>query len=354
MGMNIEYQAELSQRLPEVIGNLDYELFRNNLNRIDELIRLGELEKPFIEYRLNQAASHPGFKKKLKAKTIQWLIQKTQEGFRCVLVLKLTGLSFRKLAERLADSPLLQRFCLLNRIDKIKVPSKSQIERYEKMFPESLVNEVIEQLRQLASFPQGEGEKQVLGLKDELSLENIYIDATCLEANIHFPVDWILLRDATKTLMKAVALIRKSGLKHRMESPSIFIRSMNRLSIAMTHAKNRCTQKKEKKRIYRLMKKLMKKIRKHALNHQFLLKDYWDKTELTEPQVNQILKRIEGVLEKLPRAIQQANERIIGERQVKNEDKKDYLMIISLDQKVITKIEFVNNQEDLEKVINNN
>jgi hypothetical protein len=41
-------------------------------------------------------------------------------------------------------------------------------------------------------------------------------------------------------------------------------------------------------------------------------------------------------------------------KRFENEDKKDYLMIISLDQKVITKIEFVNNQKDLEKVINNN
>jgi hypothetical protein len=27
-------------------------------------------------------------------------------------------------------------------------------------------------------------------------------------ANIHYPVDWVLLRDATQTLMKAVSLIR--------------------------------------------------------------------------------------------------------------------------------------------------
>jgi len=39
-------------------------------------------------------------------------------------------------------------------------------------------------------------------------------------------------------------------------------------------------------------------------------------------------------------------------KRFKNENKKDYLMIISLSQKVITKIEFVNNQKDLNKIIN--
>jgi hypothetical protein len=32
------------------------------------------------------------------------------------------------------------------------------------------------------------------------------VDTTALKANVHFPVDWILLRDATRTLMKAVTL----------------------------------------------------------------------------------------------------------------------------------------------------
>ena len=42
------------------------------------------------------------------------------------------------------------------------------------------------------------------------------IDTTCLEANIHFPVDWLLLRDVSITLLKAIKLIRKEGLLNRM------------------------------------------------------------------------------------------------------------------------------------------
>ena len=47
----------------------------------------------------------------------------------------------------------------------------------------------------------------------------------------------------------------------------------------------------------------------------------WPETGLTEKQVAQIVKRLEGVMEKLPQAIHQAHERIIGERLVANKVK---------------------------------
>jgi hypothetical protein len=48
-------------------------------------------------------------------------------------------------------------------------------------------------------------------------------------------LDWVLLRDATRTLMKAITLIRAQGLRHRMEDPAVFIRCMNILAMGMTH-----------------------------------------------------------------------------------------------------------------------
>lgn len=321
MAQIVSFQPEFSQRLPEVVGNLDYRLFRDTLHRIDELIELGSLEDPFIDHCLNQVVSERGSLESLSPASLERIIRQAREAFRCVIVLKLTTLSFRKLAERLADSPLLQKFCLLSRIDRIRVPSKSQLERYEKMFPVELLNGVMDQLTGLAYSPCPEHGGHALGLEKSISLRDIYVDATCVEANIHFPVDWVLLRDATRTLMKSIFLIRKAGLKNRMDSPSLFIRSMNKLSIEMTHARNRSTQKKEKKRVFRSMKKLMQKIEKHARKHQCLLEEFWKETNLTEGEVKQILKRIQNVLEQLPQAIHQANERIIGERQVKNKDK---------------------------------
>jgi hypothetical protein len=134
-------------------------------------------------------------------------------------------------------------------------------------------------------------------------------------------VDWVLLRDATRTLIKAVALIRKHGLKNRMGKPSEFIRSMNRLSIEMTHTRRRPESKKARKQVLRTMKKLLKKIDRHARKHRDLLKKERERTDLTEAQAAIIIKRIDGVREQLPEAIHQAHERIIGGRLVRNEEK---------------------------------
>ncbi|MBE7504283.1 MAG: hypothetical protein HS113_29140 [Verrucomicrobiales bacterium] len=46
-------------------------------------------------------------------------------------------------------------------------------------------------------------------------------------------MDWVLLRDATRTLMKATGLIRAHGLKRRMPAPEQFLRAMNQQCIAM-------------------------------------------------------------------------------------------------------------------------
>ncbi|MEI6125111.1 MAG: hypothetical protein WCQ99_01020, partial [Pseudomonadota bacterium] len=78
------------------------------------------------------------------------------------------------------------------------------------------------------------------------------MDTTCLEANIHFPVDWTLLRDATRKLMKAVRLIRREGLKNRMQEPESFMRQMNRLSIEMTHTRRKKNGQQARKKVLRL------------------------------------------------------------------------------------------------------
>jgi hypothetical protein len=107
-------------------------------------------------------------------------------------------------------------------------------------------------------------------------------------------VDWVLLRDGTRTLMKAVQLIRGQGLKHRMEDPAEFVREM---------------------------KRMVKCVEKHAWRHRELLAQEWRQTEWTEKEAQVVLRRIDGVLALLPKARKQAHERIIGQRQVKSQDK---------------------------------
>jgi hypothetical protein len=69
------------------------------------------------------------------------------------------------------------------------------------------------------------------------------------------------------------------------------------------------------------MKRLTKVIRNHALRHRDELDVHWEETDWTRKQAEQVLGRIDGVRLALPTAIQQAHERIIGQRLVKNEEK---------------------------------
>jgi len=249
----------------------------------------------------------------------RWLRKAARQALRCTVARKLLDEPYREFSCRLAESGLLQQFCLLDTLEPIRVPSKSTLERFEKMLPEGLVRELVSDLLMQAGATSKAPE--ALGLREPIDLETFFLDTTCLKANIHFPVDWVLLRDATRTLMKAVTLIRRHGLRHRMAEPARFMTAMNRLCIEMTHARKREDGARRRKRVLRLMKELVGKVRRHAQNHRRLLIERRDETSLSEKEAAQILRRLEGVLEKLPGALRQAHERIIGERAVANAEK---------------------------------
>jgi len=147
------------------------------------------------------------------------------------------------------------------------------------------------------------------------------MDSTCIKANIHFPVDWVLLRDASRSLLSAIQTIRAQGLKHRMIEPSALLKKMNQLCIQMTQTRRKKESKKHRKNILRAMKKLSHCISKHAKRYRELLLKEWPKTDWTEAQMRCVIGRIDNILEQLPEAIRQAHERIIGERLIKSSNK---------------------------------
>jgi IS5 family transposase len=324
----IAYQPELSPALRVVVGNVDYREFKRTLERIDRLLALSGIEADFVggrmeayEQDLVAYARRMGERpRKIGLKERGNVQEHAVRALRCNVVRELTGESARGLSIRLADSELLQWFCRIDRVDVVRVPSKSTLDRYEKLVPEALVRTVVDRLNGVAASTGKDG-KPELGLEKPLDIEALFLDTSCVRANIHFPVDWVLLRDATRTLMKAVAIIRRQGLKNRMSEPAEFLRGMNRLSIAMTHTRRCSDSRRARKQVLRTMKKLLKKIDLHARKHRELLKSEWEHTDLTEAQAAVILKRIDAIREQLPGAIRQAHERLIGGRLVANEDK---------------------------------
>jgi hypothetical protein len=324
----IAFQPEFCPALPVVVGNVDYQEFKATLLRIDELLHAADLESEFVRHylwevervRAEMAGRHGHEPRQLGAKAVTRIAEHAVLALRCNVARALMGGSYREFSRRLADSPLLQWFCGLSRLDVVRVPSKSALERYGKLVPEEMVREVVDHLNQMAAA-NGGACGQILDLARPLALDSLLLDTTCVPANIHFPVDWVLLRDAARTLIKGVAVIRRHGLRHRMGEPKEFLRRVNRLCIEMTHCRRRADGRKHRKRILRLLKQLLKTIDGHARRHRDLVARDWQQTDLRAGEVRQILARLDNVRQQLPVAIQQAHERIIGGRQVANVDK---------------------------------
>ena len=271
----IPFELPLPQTLPTIEGNVDYRDFRGQFLRINGLLAQSELETQMLEADLQRWRAG---QKCVSAKAQQSHQLHAQRALRCNIARILIQEDYRGFAARLADSPLLQCFCGISEVDRVVVPSKSTLQRY----------------------------------------------FSCLCANIHYPADWVLLRDATRTLMASVRLIRDQGLKHRMEAPETFLSRINGLCLKMTHAWNRQeaqVSRRLRKQTLRQMDRLVGTVRHHARRYRQLLDEHWERTDWTRPQAEQVLGRMDEVLEQLPKARQQARQRILKGQLVPNQEK---------------------------------
>ena len=309
----IPFELSLPQILPTIEGNVDYRQFRDQLLRIGDLLIQSGLETQLLQADLERWLAGG---KRVSAKAQQNHQLHSRRALRCNIARLLLQEGYRGFAARLADSPLLQFFCAISEVDRVRVPSKSTLQRYDLWWNEAQVRQLVQKLLCL-----GAKEPEQLRLSEPLDLENCFLDTTCLAANIHYPVDWVLLRDATRTLMKSVQRIRAQGLKHRMEAPESFIARINGLCIAMTHAWNKKDSQRQRKQTLRQMDHLVGTVRNHARRYRDLLDQRWSQTEWTRPQAEQVLDRMDQVLKQLPQARHQARQRILSGQLVANEEK---------------------------------
>ena len=314
----IAFQSELRPALPVVFGAKDYRDFRETIEEMDRFLVATGAEHRMLVAHLKSSAEAASAEP-CTAGQRQQSYKKLRQALRYAIILALTSLSHRALSHRVADSALFQWFTHTSEMDGVRPSSKSSIERFEKLFPAEKISRLIHDCNMAVADQVGA--QEFLYSNTTLKFDEIFADTTCVKSNIHFPVDWILLRDATRTLVKAIELIRCQGLKHRMGDPKKFQRDMNKLCIEMTHVRKKKGAKKMRKHIFRRMKRLMKTVENHASNYHHLLKSRWQETGWSEIQVQDILGRIQNILDQLPQAVHQAHERLIGERRVANKDK---------------------------------
>ena len=315
----LTYQPALRPALPCIYGPLEYREQRDLYERIDGILKTSGLEQEFI----NLAVPDREFDyESASVKRVDRFARMSVLALRSNIARKLTGLDHREFCTRLADSPLLQWFLSVGQVDAVKVFSKSTSDRFGRWVGEDAVRAINGKLTALLTECGDSAPSVRFGLPSPVDGGEIFFDSTCLTADIHFPIDWVLLRDAVRTLMKATVLIRRSGLRKRMPmEPLAFLSAMNTLCMKMSAARRTADSKRQRKKVLREMKTLAKRISHHALAHKEALVTRRDETDLTEGRALHIIGRIEGVLNQLPAAIKQAHERIIGGRQIPNEGK---------------------------------
>jgi hypothetical protein len=309
----IGIQSWLRPALNPVGPNKDFHAFREQLEMVDGLLRNANLESMAMEWAEEGYASA----------SVRQLSARKQFALKAVRVQALRMLvgnpSFREFSRMVAGSDLMADFCGVRRVDGIRGVAKSTLERASKFFDEEKLRWMHQGLVEASGEPD---RAKQLGLSAPVETGEILVDSTCLEANIHYPSDWLLLRDVAGTLLKAVKLVRGAGLCQRMpEDPEAFARQMNRLCIEMTNTRRKPDAKKARKAVLRRMKPLLRTIGGHARRHRDRLEASWQQTRFSQAQARQVVERIDRMLALLPTVIEQAHERLIGERQVENSRK---------------------------------
>ena len=306
----LAFQNELCPELPPVVGNQDFSELLALLTRVDELVVLSGLEEKFV-------ASFPK-KKRRTEKQRRRLVM----ALRCTLIRMLFGLPYRRAARDLAMNYPYQKFCKLIRVDQIIAPSHSTLERYEKMVPPEIIQALITHVNDGAAASANEAGVQSLDLETPVDLSVEYIDATALKARVHYPIDWLLLRDAVRTLVLGIMQVRKHGILSRMpKAPQKYLGAMNKLCIQMTHARRTKDAKKIRKKTLRLMKKQLRTVAKLARRHLQKLRKQGASEGLSLATMLMLEEKLTAILDQVDAIIHQAHERIIGERRVNNKDK---------------------------------
>ena len=199
MNKTISIQEFLSPALPQVIGCKDYADEERLLKRVDRILTISGVETLFLHLRMEEFEANAnkmvaaGEKVLVGPRAIERYQRHSRRALRCTVLKAITHVEgYREMSRSLAKCPLYRWFCGCEDFEVIRVPGKSTLQDYAHWLPV----EKMDQLLQTLTDAVGDEERaRMIGLENELDRAVIWVDSTCLKANIHFPIDWVLLRD---------------------------------------------------------------------------------------------------------------------------------------------------------------
>ena len=351
MNKIVPMQSLFNSAVEIVIAGPEYHAMVYDLNFIKELLKNNGFEKEVMEYFI-KCAEGKSPDKLLKYNQLE-KIQKNARFILYAMVLrKYLRLSLREFHVMLAASPLYQEFCTLNKWTEVQIPSYQQIGLLENSLDPEFIRKLFNLLGNNVIFNKNKTKE--IGFKQEFTLNNLYSDSTCIKANIHYPVDYVLFRDMIRTAMLKVEKMRKEGLKVRMPcEPSEFLSGINALCIEMTMSYRQKDSKKKRKATFRRMKRYLKVALGHVKSHLDKFKLEWQNFGFSLLQATLIINALEDILSKHKEVVKIAHTRIINEKIVLSGDK--ILSIYEDDVHVITrnkdgvKVEFGNTLQIVEQ-----
>lgn len=324
----IPFQQSFDKSIPAAVnGSEDYFLERETIENLNDLLVFSGLDRLAAEHfilkakkdRASETLKNYSYPVKLSTKDKQKAQEQGIMALRLALLRKHTGLSYRSMSTQLALAELYQWFCHINRFTTPTIPGSSKLNYLENRLGDTFLQSANTKLISYALQNSGVG--KAVEIAEPIKIDDCFFDPFCLEANIHFPVDWVLLRDASRTLILLITRMRRH-VANRMEySVEKLMRQMNNLCIQMTSAKGKNEAKKKRKQIFRKMKKLVKRIAGHARKHLEKLYNSRGVLELSEESILKIAREMNAVLMQLPMAIEQGHKRIISELPVDNKEK---------------------------------
>ena len=288
-------------------GNKDYLDEVKQFKFIDNLLIESGIEENVISQKLQE----DGIKNPSLVK-----IQQYRRRFRINILMALKGETFRTFAKNSADHNLRLWFTFYsNELDTI-FPSKSTLQRISFSSSADHVKEIIHKV--VALFSNEEISSKYLGVGKEIVFNTLYGDSTCIEANIHYPVDWLLICDAVKSIVQSIKVIRKNYFTYRIPDPDSFITRINGHCIEMSATYHSKGARGKRKKIVRKMFKLLSQVVSHGITYrkELLSCDIED-----DKRALLILKRLDNILDQAPEILRICRRRIISGKAIVNSEK---------------------------------